>query len=170
MGHYCVQDNFYIGGAAFGFQHVGDVAGGVVAEELAERFFVVGDAMFFDEGEEISRRVAGQSGFGEVGIGREEILRLTMDVGEVAAASAGDEDFLADAVGVFEDGDATAELARFDGAQQAGCAAADDQDVEFLGQDAHRAVTGSHCRRVYLMQECSSMEDDFGGLDRQEFV
>ncbi len=116
FGDLGVQDDFYVGGAAFGFEHVGDVAGGVVAEELAEGFFVVGDAMFFDEGEEIRGSVAGQGGFGEVGIRGEEILRLAMDVGEVAAASAGDEDFLADAVGVFEDGDATAALARFDGA------------------------------------------------------
>ena len=51
LGDLGVQENLYVGGAAFGFEHVGDVAGGVVAEELAERFFVVGDAMFFDEGE-----------------------------------------------------------------------------------------------------------------------
>ena len=106
----------HAGGAAFGFQHVGDVAGGVVAEELAERFFVVGDAMLFDEGEEVRGGVAGQGGLGKVGIGGEEILRLAMDVGEIAAASAGDEDFLADAVGVLQDRDAAAALARFDGA------------------------------------------------------
>src|SRR5208283_315002 len=98
------------GGAAFGFQHVGDFAGGVVAEELAEGLLVVGDAVFFDEGEEVRGGVTGQSRFGKVGIGGEEILRLAMKIGEVAATSAGDEDFLADAVGVFEDSDATAAL------------------------------------------------------------
>ena len=70
-----------------------------------------------------------------MGIGGEEVLRLAVNVGEVAAASAGDEDFLADAVGVFKDGDATATLAGLDGAQQTGSATADDQNVEFLRQE-----------------------------------
>jgi len=87
-----------------------------------------------------------------VGIRGEEILRLAMNVGEVAASAAGDEDFLADAVGVFEDGDAAATLARFDGAQQAGSAAADYQNVKFLRQDFPRAVPESHFERVYLRQ------------------
>jgi hypothetical protein len=43
-----------------------------------------------------------------------EVFRLTVDVCEVAASSTGDEDFLADAVGVFEDGDAAPALAGFD--------------------------------------------------------
>ncbi len=131
-----------MGGAAFGFEHVGDVAGGTVAEELTEGFFVVGDAMLFDEGDEIRGGVAGQGGFGEVGIGGEEILRLAMDVGEVAAASAGDEDFLADAVGVFEDGDATAALGGFDGAEQAGGAGADYQNVELMRQKSPLEMRG----------------------------
>src|SRR5208337_4580492 len=145
-----VQDDLYAGGAAFGFEHVGDVAGGVVAEELAEGFFVIGDAMFFDEGEEVCGGVACQGGFGEVGIRGEEILRLAMNVGEVAAAPAGDEDFFADAVSVFQDGDAAAALARFDGAQQACSAAADYQNVEFLRQEAPQGVRASDCGRVYL--------------------
>jgi len=53
---------------------------------------------------------------------------------------------------VFEDGDAAATLARFDGAQQAGSAAADYQNVKFLRQDFPRAVPESHFERVYLRQ------------------
>jgi len=98
--------------------------------------------MFFDEGDEISRGVAGERRFGKVGIRGEEVLRLAMNVGEVAVASAGNEDFLTDAVGVLEDGDAAAALARLDGAQQARSAAADYQNVEFLRQDFPRAVRG----------------------------
>jgi len=86
---------------------------------------VVGDAVFFYQSDEIGGCVAGQGGFGEVGIGGKKILRLTVGVGEVAAASAGDEDFLADAVGVFEDCDAAAALGGFDGAEEAGGAGAD---------------------------------------------
>jgi len=62
--------------------------------------------MLFDEGEKIFRREAGERGFGEIGIGRVEILGPGMNVGEIAAATTGDEDLLADAVGVLDDGDA----------------------------------------------------------------
>jgi hypothetical protein len=77
---------------------------------------VVADAMFFDESEKIFWRETGESGFGEVRIGGEEIFGRCANVREIAAASAGDENFLADAVGVFEDSDATTALPRLDGA------------------------------------------------------
>src|SRR5208282_2393609 len=48
FGDFGVQDESYVGGAAFGFEHVGDVARRIVAEELAECFFVVGDAVLID--------------------------------------------------------------------------------------------------------------------------
>jgi hypothetical protein len=81
---------------------------------------VPGDAMFIDESEKVVGGETGESGFGEVGIGGEEILRRGMSVGEIAPASAGDEDFLANAVGMLEDGDAAAALACLDGAKEAG--------------------------------------------------
>ncbi len=55
-----------------------------------------------------------------------------MKVGEVAASAAGDQNFLAEPVGVFEHGDAAATLAGFDGAHQAGCAAAENDCIEGL--------------------------------------
>ncbi len=73
-------------------------------------------------------------------IRREEILGLAVKVGEIAAAAAGDENLLAQAVGVFEDGDTASALAGFDGAHQAGRAAAENQCVEDMG----------HVRRAYL--------------------
>jgi len=92
----------------------------MVAEELAQRFFVVGDAMLGEEREEIGGSEAGQGGFGEVGIGGEEVVGSGMKIGEIAAASAGDENFLADAVGMFEDSDAAAAVGGFDGGEEAG--------------------------------------------------
>ena len=62
------------GGAAFGFEHAGDQACGMIAEELAQRFFVIQDFMFFHEGDEIGGGIAGQGRFGEVGILRKEIF------------------------------------------------------------------------------------------------
>ena len=105
--------------------------GGAVAEELAEGFFVVGDAVLLDQGDEVVRGVAGEGGLGEVGVGGEEVFRRGMEVGEVAAAAAGDEDLLAGAVGVFEDEGAAAAAAGLDGAHEAGGAGAEDEDVDF---------------------------------------
>ncbi len=53
-----------------------------------------------------------------------------MQVGEITAASAGDEDFFADAFGVFEEGDAAAAIASFDGAHKAGGASTQDENVK----------------------------------------
>ena len=44
----------------FDFEHLNDVGRAVVAKELAERFFVIFDAVLFDELDEIQRRVAGE--------------------------------------------------------------------------------------------------------------
>ena len=52
-------------------------------------------------------------------IGGEEIFGCAMEIGEVAAASARDKDFFADAIGEFKDGDATATITGFDSAHEA---------------------------------------------------
>ena len=72
--------------------------------------------MFFDERDEVIGRVAGQRGLCEVRIRGDEIFGRAMNVGEIAASAARDEDFLADAVGVFKDGDAASALTGFGGA------------------------------------------------------
>jgi hypothetical protein len=46
--------------ATFGFQHVHNVASGVIAEKLTKRFLVIGDVMLLDEGDEIRWSVPGQ--------------------------------------------------------------------------------------------------------------
>ena len=45
----------------------------MVAEKLTQRFFVVGDAMLLDQGDEVGWGVARQRGFGKVRIGGDEI-------------------------------------------------------------------------------------------------
>ena len=121
-----IDHDFYIGVAALGFEHGDDLRGGIVAEELAESFFVVGDSVFFDEGDEIGGGVTREGGFGEVRIFGEEVFWLGVEIREVAAAAAGDEDFLADFFGAFEEDDAAAAFSGFDGAQETGCAGTED--------------------------------------------
>jgi hypothetical protein len=93
-------------GGAFGEQHVDDLRARAVAEELALVLFVPGDAMALDQGDEVARRVARQGRAAEVGIGRVEVRRAGIDVGEIAASAAGDADLLGDLVRVVDDEDA----------------------------------------------------------------
>jgi hypothetical protein len=93
---------------------------------------VVGDAVFFDEGDDVGGGVAGEGGLGEVGIGGEEVLCAAVDVGEVAAASAGDEDLFAGFFGVVEEEDAASAASSLDGAHEAGGSGAEDYYIECL--------------------------------------
>ena len=86
--------------------------------------------MLLDQRDEIRGRVAGQRRLGEMRIRREEILRLAVQVGEIAAAAAGNQNLLAQSVGVLEDRDAASALAGLDGAHQARRASAENQCVE----------------------------------------
>lgn len=54
----------------------------------------------------------------------DKVLRPAMKVGEIAPSTAGDQDFLADALSVLQDGDTPSALAGFDGAEQSGSAGA----------------------------------------------
>ena len=72
--------------------------------------------MFFHQGDEIGGRVTSPGGFGEVRVSGKEVVRLAMKVGEIAAAAAGDENVLANAVRVFEDSDPAAAFSGLDGA------------------------------------------------------
>lgn len=64
---------------------------------------------------------------------RQEIVRTAIQIGEVTAASAGNEDLLADAIGVFEHSDATSALASREGTHQAGRASAKNDRVKIAG-------------------------------------
>ena len=88
--------------------------------------------MLFDECDEIRGCVAGQRRLGKMRIGGDEILGLAVQIGEIAAPAAGDEDLLANAIGVLQHGDPAATLAGFDGTHQSGCAAAENNYVEGL--------------------------------------
>ena len=125
-----VEEYLHVRGAALEFEKVGDLRGGIVAEELAERFFVVGNVMFFNESDEIFRSEARQGRFREMRIGGEEIFGRGIEVGKIAASATRNEDFLADAVGVFEDGDAAAAFDGFDGTEKAGGAGTEDEHVK----------------------------------------
>ena len=93
--------------------------------------FVIWNAVFVDERQEIRGRESCQCGAAKIRIVGEEILRGAMQIREIAAAAAGDQDFFAGFVGAFEDGDSRAESAGFRGAKQACRAGPNDDCVKF---------------------------------------
>ena len=72
---FAAQDDLYSRGPAFAFEHFQDVLRGTVAEELAERFLVIRDSVFFDQRDEVRRFIPCQGGFREVGIRGIKVLR-----------------------------------------------------------------------------------------------
>ncbi|MCY1176358.1 hypothetical protein D9M73_166250 [compost metagenome] len=114
---------------AFGQQHVEDVAGLVVTEQLAELLLVVRHAVLAHQLDEVPLGVAGQGRLAEVRVVRKEVGRLGVQVGEVAAPAAGHEDFLAWLVGVVEQQHPAAATGTELGAHQAGGAGAKDDHV-----------------------------------------
>ena len=111
--------------------------GRVIAEELAEGLFVIGDVVFVDQLEEVARGVKRQCGFREVWIIGEKAIRFAVNVGEVATASARDEDLAAGQAAVVEQRDAAAALA-CDGSAHQACGSSSQNDyVKFSGRIIH---------------------------------
>ena len=124
------EEELNLGGFAFGSEHGDDLAGGAVAEELAEGLFVVGDFVALDLGDEVVGGVAVEGGGGEAGVLGDEAVGGGVDVGEVAAPAAGYEDFGAGFGAVVDEGGATAALGGGGGAHHPCGAGADNQHVK----------------------------------------
>ena len=75
-----VEKCFHAGCPAFGFEHFRDVARRAVAEELPEGFLVVRDAVLFDQGDKIRRRIPRQRGFRKVRVCGEKVVRLGIEI------------------------------------------------------------------------------------------
>jgi hypothetical protein len=101
-----------------------------VAEQLPQRLLVIRDAVPLDESDKIRRRVARQRGAREMRVVREKVLGPAVDVGEVAAAAAGDEDLATDLIVAFEHHDAPAPLPCPRGAEQTRRAATENDQIE----------------------------------------
>ena len=84
------RDGLHAGGPALSFEHAEDVACGPIAEKLAKSFLMIGNAVFFHQGDEVGGRESRQRGFREVRIRGNKIFRAAMKIREIAAASSGD--------------------------------------------------------------------------------
>ena len=93
---------------------------------------MVADSVAFNHGDNVCGCEAGECGFCEVGIFGEKIFGAGVDVGEVGSAAPGDQDLLADAFGVVEQDNPAATAASLNCAHHAGCARAQNYDINFL--------------------------------------
>ncbi len=110
-------------------QHLDNVARAMVAEKLAQFLFVIGNAVLLDQRDESIGPVTGQRRFAEVGVRGEIIFRSRVQVGEIAAAATGDENFTADPFTAFQHEHGASATARGDRRHQSGRAGADHHHV-----------------------------------------
>ncbi|KAG1392513.1 hypothetical protein G6F59_014581 [Rhizopus arrhizus] len=127
--HAAVGTDLHASRLAFVHQHLHDLLGRDIAEQLAQLLLVVGDAVLADQLDEMPGRVAGQRRLAEVRVGRQEVGRGGAGVGEVAAATARHQDLLADLVGMVDHLHLAAALAGGDRSHQPGRAGADDHYI-----------------------------------------
>ena len=139
------------GRPAFRFEHFRNVGRRAVAEKLAQGFFVVGNSVFFDQRNKIRRRVPRQRGLGKVRIRGNEILRPAINIREIAAPAAGNQNLFADAFGMFEHSHAPPALARLNRAHQSRSATAQESkhqiSASFISQFSSCTQFVRFCRR-----------------------
>jgi hypothetical protein len=127
-----VNENANSGLPALNFEHVDDLLRGSITEKLAECLFVISDAMLFHQVDEIRWRISCQCGFRKVRVRGEEIFGLAMQVGEVAASTARNQDLFANAPGALQHRYTSATLAGLNSAHEPSRAAPQDDDVKVL--------------------------------------
>ena len=92
---------------------------------------MIGDAVALYHLDKMLRCVTGKCRFAEMRIIRKIIGRRRTGIGEIAAAAAGHQYFLAAAIGMFDQQDRFVALSRSDGAHQAGSTATNDDGIEY---------------------------------------
>jgi len=135
-------------GTTLGFEQFHNILCGTVAKKLAERLLVIRNVVFFTQREEVGSLVPRQDGFREWGVWGLEMFRPAMEVGEIAAASAGDENLFADPVGSFQDRDAASAFARLDRAHEPGGSGAQNYHIEFVDHDREASKAKPAAKRL----------------------
>ena len=136
-----IRQNFNTNSAAFLFQHGDDLLRRAIAKELSQRFLMVGNAVLLHQRDEIRRRVACQCGLSKVWVGGDKIFRTAMQIGEIAASAARDQDLLSYAFSPLQYHHAASTLARFNGAHEASCAAAENDYIKIVHKPCRPAGT-----------------------------
>lgn len=132
---YEVSENSNSGFAAFRLEQAYDLLRRAITEELAKRFLVIRNAVLFYQANKVHGGVRRQRGFGEVRISGNEVFRLAMKVGEVAAAAARNQNLFADASGPLEHGNTPSPLPCLNGAHEASRSTTQNDDIKFVFHD-----------------------------------
>ena len=140
------QPDLHLAAGAFVEQQLDDLARGAVAEELAQRLLVPGDAVTLDQVEEILRGVAAERGLHEMRVLREVAIGRGAEIGEVAAATARDQDLLARRIGMIDEEHALAPLAGGERTHEPRGAGSQDDRVVHCGGPSRCSACGKRQR------------------------
>jgi predicted RNA binding protein YcfA (HicA-like mRNA interferase family) len=88
--------------------------------------------MFFDQGNEIRRRILGQRGFCEVRVRGNEVVRRAIKVGEITAPTAGNENLCAGTIRAFQKCHVAPTFAGFDCAHESGGSRAKNHRIAMI--------------------------------------
>ena len=125
---------------AFGAKKVHDLSRGSAAEELAQSFFVICNVVLLHQLDELAGGISREGGSAEVRVVGEIIFGAGMEVGEIAATAAGDEDFFSDSMVVLEYKHGAIPQTGRPRAHQARATGANNDDVEGLDVLIRRLV------------------------------
>ena len=90
--HFAAQAHRHVALCAFRHQHIDNLLRRVVAEQLAERLFMPGDAVFAHQIDKVPLGVTRQRRFAEMGVLAQIGSRFDIQIREVAAPAAGHQD------------------------------------------------------------------------------
>ncbi len=130
--HFGLELQGHPGPVALGEQHIDDILGALEAEQLPQSALVIVDPVAIHQIDEILLGVAGQRRLAEVGILRQVGVSARLVVGEVATATATDEDLAARLLGVVEHQHGAATVARLRCTHQSGRTGPDHHHIDLL--------------------------------------
>src|SRR5258708_863462 len=124
--------------------------------------------MLLYQRDEVRWSVGGQCRLGKMRVRREEIFRQAMEVGKVAAAAPGDQNFLADASGTFQHRHEFPALAGLDGAHEPGGPASEDDDIKLLVHFLQHRGDGSWCQGALSTWHSARRGTPHRGINRTD--
>jgi hypothetical protein len=84
----------HVAAGALGLEHLDDLFGRLITEQLAAMLLVIADAVFLHQRQKILRGIPGQGALAEMGIVRQKMLRSRIDISEVTTPSTRNPDLL----------------------------------------------------------------------------
>jgi len=126
----------YPAACAFIQQKGEDLFRAAIAEQLPQRLFMPGDAVPFDQRQEIARSIAAERRLGEVRIGRNIAIGRGLNVGEIAPPATGNQDLAPRFVGMVDQQHPPPALARRERTEQPRRARTQNDDIELARHHA----------------------------------